>query len=404
MLGNHVDCQTTGKISFRMRVAIGLFCGPNAEYWVRLRTVISDVCANCRLLIRSVGKSASLAAALILCLLPLVATLRIKAFMATPPQTDISNGELHVKLYLPDAHNGYYRGTRFDWSGVIGSLIYKGHDYYEPWFDSVDSAVHDYRYEGSRIIASSCSGITGPAEEFQTHGAALGWDEAKPGGTFIKIGVGVLRKDQAKYDFVKQYDMVDPGKWTVVPRRDSVEFTQELTDPSSGYGYVYHKTVRLFAGKPEMVLEHRLENTGRLPIQTAVYNHNFLVLDRQPIGPDLVVTFPFPLHSPQPPKKDLAEIRGNQFVYVKVLQNEDMVEAPLEGYGARANDYDIRVGNHAAGAGVHITGDRPLSHINLWSIRTVLAVEPFVSMTIEPGGQFSWTITYEYYTFAPGAK
>src|SRR3974390_2796609 len=44
------------------------------------------------------------------------------------PRTEITNGQLHVKLYLPDAKGGYYRATRFDWSGVIASLEYKGHN------------------------------------------------------------------------------------------------------------------------------------------------------------------------------------------------------------------------------------------------------------------------------------
>jgi hypothetical protein len=320
------------------------------------------------------------------------------------PQTEISNGQIQVKLYLPDPKAGYYRGTRFDWSGVIGSLTYKDHEYYGPWFDRVDPKVHDYRYEGAAIVASTCSGMTGPAEEFQTHRTALGWDEAKPGGTFIKIGVGVLRKDQGSYDFVKEYEIVDPGKWTVVQHPDSVEFTQELSDPSSGYGYIYHKTVRLTAGKPEMVLEHRLQNTGRRTIQSAVYNHNFLVLDRQPIGPDFVVTFPFPIQSPTPPEQGLAEIHDGQFLYRKLLQNEDRVEAPLQGFSASPRDNDIRIENRKVGAGVRIMGDHPLSHVNLWSIRTVLAVEPFITMTIDPGGEFSWKTSYEYYTFAPAAK
>ena len=324
--------------------------------------------------------------------------------MTAPPQTEIANGQISVMLYLPDARSGFYRGTRFDWSGVIGSLRYRGHEYYGPWFDGVDPAVHDYRYEGPKIIASTCSGVTGPAEEFQTHGSALGWDEAKPGGTFIKIGVGVLRKDEDRYDFVKQYEMVDPGKWTVAKHRDLVEFTQELTDSSSGYGYIYHKTVRLTPGKPEMVLEHRLRNTGRHPIQSAVYNHNFLVLDHEPIGRDLVVTFPFALRSPNPPDRRLAEIRGSQFLYLKALQNEDRVEAPLEGFGDSPKDNDIRVENRKTGVGVRMLGDHPLSHVNLWSIRTVLAVEPFITMTIDPGAEFSWKVSYEYYTLAPSAK
>jgi hypothetical protein len=197
---------------------------------------------------------------------------------------------------------------------------------------------------------------------------------------------------------------VDPGKWTVVPHPDSVEFTQELTDPSSGYAYVYHKTVRLIAGKPEMVLEHRLQNTGRRPIQSAVYNHNFLVLDRQPIGPDLVVTFPFQLQSPHPPDARFAELRGNQFHYLKVLQGEDRVESPLAGFGESPTDNDIRVESNSIGAGVRLKGDHPLSHVNLWSIRTVLAVEPFITMTIAPGGEFSWKVVYQYYTIAPATK
>ena len=45
------------------------------------------------------------------------------------------------------------------------------------------------------------------------------------------------------------------------------------------------------------------------------------------------------------------------------------------------------------------TGNRPLSNASLWSIRSVIAFEPFVSMSIEPGGEFGWMTTYEYYTF-----
>jgi hypothetical protein len=320
------------------------------------------------------------------------------ASAADPPQAEITNDQIRAKLYLPDARNGYYRGTRFDWSGVFASLEYEGHRYYEPWFDRVDASVHDYRYAGTEIIASPCSGISGAVEEFQTNGSALGWQEAKPGETFIKIGVGVLRKDASDYDFVKQYEIVDPGRWTVVKHSDSIKFTQEVSDPSSGYGYTYRKTVRLTPGKPEMILEHRLRNTGRRSIHTSVYNHNFLVLDKQPPGPDFVITLPFQIRSLRPPQKDLAEIRGNQVVYLKALQNEDRVETPIIGFGDSPKDNEIRIENRRVGAGMRITGDRPLSHENLWSIRTVLAIEPFIEMTIDPGKEWTWKMSYDYYT------
>lgn len=314
------------------------------------------------------------------------------------PSAEISNGQIQVKLYLPDSRNGYYRGTRFDWSGEIISLKYKGHEYYGPWFEGVDPTVHDYRYAGPDIIASPCSAASGPVEEFQTNGMALGWEEARVGGTFIKIGVGVLRKDESHYDYVRQYEIVDPGKWTVQRRRDSIEFTQELTDPSSGYGYIYTKTVRLIEGKPEMVLEHTLKNTGRRTIRSRVYNHNFLVLDHQPPGPDFTIKVPFKIQVDQPPDPEFAEIRGSQVVYLKALQKEDRMQTPVGGFGDSPKDNEIRIENRKVGAGMRITGDHPLTHLNLWSIRTVLAMEPFITMTVEPGKEFTWKMSYQYYT------
>jgi hypothetical protein len=264
--------------------------------------------------------------------------------------------------------------------------------------------VHDFQYEGAEIVASTCSGISGPVEEFTTNHSALGFDEAPVGGTFIKIGVGVLRKDSAEYDYVKQYEIVNPGQWKVEAHGDSVDFTQELTDAATGYGYIYHKIVRLVPGKPEMVLEHSLKNTGRRTIQSSVYNHNFLVLDHQAPGPDFSLTVPFQIHSPHPPDKDLAEIRGNHLVYLTSLANQDVVFAPLLGFSGSPQDNEIRIENRRVGAGMLIGGNRPLSMLNVWSIRSVLSVEPFIAMTIEPGHEFTWEMSYQYYVLAPAPK
>jgi len=320
------------------------------------------------------------------------------------PQAEISSGDLHARIYLPDSRLGFYQGTRFDWAGVVSSLEYKGHDYYGQWYTRSDPRVHDFAFEGDDIVTSTCCTIMGPVEEFKTDDSALGFDEAPVGGTFIKIGVGVLRKDSKIYDVFKQYEVVDPGKWTVNTHGDSVEFTHELTDAATGYGYIYRKTVRLVAGKPEMVLEHHLKNTGRHTIHGSVYGHNFLMLDQQTTGPDFTVTVPFQIHSPQPPKRDVAEIRGNQFVYLKALVNRDVVYVPLLGFSDNPKDNEIRIENPHVGAGMVIRGNRPLTNMALWSIRSVLAVEPFITMTIEPGKEFDWDVTYEYYTLAPNPK
>ncbi len=314
------------------------------------------------------------------------------------PETEISNEYLRARMYLPDVATGYYRGTRFDWSGVVYSLQYKGHDYYGPWYQKTDPNIRDFVYEGREIIAGTNSAIPGPVDAF----APVGWDDAKPGGTFVKVGIGALRKpDESKHDNYRVYEIVNPGKWTITSRPDSVDFTQELADSSSGYGYVYRKTVRLADGEPKMVLEHSLRNTGTRAIETTVYNHNFLVLDRQPPGPGCVITVPFQIKTSHPPDNNLAEIRGHQVRYLTTLVDRDCVAAPLEGFGDSSSDYHIRIEDSRIGAGMTITGDRPLSRVYLWSIRTTVSVEPFVAIAIKPGMQFTWQIAYNYYTL-PG--
>jgi hypothetical protein len=334
----------------------------------------------------------------IVMLLPLALAIAGSAGGAGMPAKEISNKAIRAKIYLPDATHGYYRGTRFDWSGVFGSLEYKGHEYYGPWFTKTDPKVHDFIYHGDEIVAGPCSAITGPVEEFSWKDKALGYDDAKPGGTFIKIGIGVLRRpDAGEYDNYRLYEIADPGKWDIQPKPDSIEFVQTVSDASSGYGYVYTKTVRLMNGRPEMALEHTLKNTGRRPIETSVYDHNFLVLDKQPIGPDFTITVPFDIQAERTLDEKLADVRGTRIVYRKVLQGEDTVFSQLRGFGHSPSDYNIRIENQKLGAGFGVQGDQPLSAMNLWSIRSVLSLEPYVSMSIQPGKEFSWKYSYTYF-------
>jgi hypothetical protein len=304
------------------------------------------------------------------------------------PQAEISNGSIRAKLYLPDAQQGYYRGTRFDWSGVIASLEYKGHNYFGQWFERYDPKLHD--------------AVLGPVEEFLTNHAGLGYDEAKPGESFVKIGVGAIRKpDEPRFRQFSTYEIVDPGKWTVRSSPDAIQFIQELTD-TSGYAYVYRKTVRLAKDKPELVLEHSLKDTGKKTIETSVYEHNFYVIDGQPPGPDFVVKFPFELHASRD-LKGLAEIRGKEFAYLKVLEKGQSASTNLDGFGETAKDYDIRVENRRVGAGVRQVGDRPLESMFFWSIRTTVCPEAFVHLRIEPGSESTWRIAYEFYTLPVSA-
>ena len=72
----------------------------------------------------------------------------------------------------------------------------------------------------------------------------------------------------------------------------------------------------------------------------------------------------------------------------------------LGGFGENAADYDIRIENQKAGAGVRIVGDRPIAKFVFWSIRTTLCPEPYIQLDAAPGRDTSWKYTYEFYKLA----
>ena len=300
------------------------------------------------------------------------------------PQAEISNGIIKANVLLPDPEKGYYRGTRFDWDGVIESLTYKGHNFFGKWFDRYEPTLHD--------------AIMGPVEEFRTGETAIGYDDAKPGDYFMKIGVGMLRKlDNEKYSQFRTYPILTTGKRTVDPESYRVTFQHELSD-GEGYSYVYKKVLRLAGGKPELIIEHSLKNVGKKVIDTSVYNHDFYMIDNQPAGPSYRVAFAF---DPQAKNdlKGLAAIRDKEIVYQRELNpGGESVFTPISGFGETPKDNDIIVENSIAKAGVREIGNRPLSDFNFWSIRSTVCPEGYIHMRIEPSKTFTWKITYRFYT------
>ncbi|MBU3076624.1 hypothetical protein [Sphingomonas quercus] len=313
---------------------------------------------------------------------------------AAAPTGELSNGRISLSYYLPDAAAGYYRGTRFDWAGLVSRLEYRGQRFYGPWYDRIDPAVRDFTDTPDAITVGTNSSAMGPAEEF----AAIGYDEAAPGATFLKIGVGLLRRaDDKPYNQFRSYDVADAGQWSVAADRRHVSFTQTLRDRGSGYGYVYTKTLRLVAGKAELRVEHVLRNTGQRMIAADVYSHNFLVTGLN-TGPDFAITAPYAITNAPPRSAALATVTGHRVGFTRPLTPGERVFMPVEGKGP----YDFRVENLRTGAGFTVKGDRPIERVVLWSIRTTISLEPFIAIRAAPGQETRWSYRYRY--FAPASR
>ncbi len=297
------------------------------------------------------------------------------------PRMRLGNGALSAVIFLPDAQQGYYRGSRFDWAGVIGCVAYRGHTFFGEWFPRYDPLLND--------------SITGPVEEFRAPTSELAYDDPSAKGRFLKIGVGVLQKlDSSPYSFGAAYPIVDAGQRTTHLSKRSATFTQ-LLKTGFGYGYRYQKTVTLSRHGAELTLKHTLKNLGTQTIDTDVYDHDFFMLDEQPTGPGMVVRLGFP-PTPEKPFPSTATITGNEIVFNEAPARGKSPQGYLTGYTGKAGEYDISVEDRNTHMGVEQTSTSPLSKFYFWSTPKTICPEAYIHIHVLPGQTQTWEIRYRF--------
>jgi len=295
----------------------------------------------------------------------------------------LSSGPLDAVLFLPDAQTGYYKGPRFDWSGVVACLSMNGHTFFGEWGTTYDPTATD--------------AITGPVEEFRHPTSELGYDEATPGGNFVKIGVGLLRRiDDKPYKFGVDYPIVDSGKWSVKTHKNSVTFRQEL-HTQLGIAYIYEKILTLDGKGRILRLEHHLKNVGAKPIETRVYDHDFFMLDGKQTGPSMQVHFPFVPALDKPIDPERAVIQDTTLKFVAPIERRG-VQGYLTGYSDKVSDYDFTFEDKDLGIGVEQTSDSPIALSYFWSTSKTVCPEAYIKISVAPQTTQSWTINYRFFT------
>lgn len=343
-------------------------------------------------------------------------------------------GSTRVTMVDPRAEVPYYRGTRFDRTGIILSLESGGHRYVQPWQRHYDPFSHD--------------AVSGPAEEFLPPlpagpvcccdvGSEDGRSANRPcPGALLKIGVGLLRDNGEVYDRFKLYDVLDPGRHTVSFRQDAeageavagampsaVSFRHTL----DGW-YDYLKTVEIPA-EGRLRLSHALRNDSAVPMNFHVYCHNFFILDGAPTGRATRFTFPFrPVGDWRAPY-DSVRLCADGIVFERDLAPAETVfmgnlrpavslsgpveqgaagdrEKPCRGMPPAApcssgpasrllpEGYRFTLQNLDNGLAVEAACDRPMDYAVFWSNADVSCLEPYLPFHLLPGQTARWTLDY----------
>ncbi len=295
------------------------------------------------------------------------------------PQTTLTNGAMEMLVYLPDAETGYYRGSRFEWSGLIQQIKYAGHTYFGDWKSAHNPTHHD--------------DVNGTASEFGMF-SPLGYDDARARQNFVKIGIGELRRiNNDNYKFHQNYPVVNAFDWTVNSDTGSIEFIQESPD-FKGWKYRFTKRIQLADDSaPKFSIDHKLENLGENPIDTDYYCHNFTIIDGTPIGPAYELTFPFELQFPQS-LKGYAKAQGATVEFLKQLSGTS-IYAEFEGYDVVPANNAVTIANNETKAAIKIDGDYGAYEFHYWSTTLATCPEPFLKIDLEPGQSIEWTDNYE---------
>jgi len=287
----------------------------------------------------------------------------------------LKNNNLEICIDFPLKN---YQFSRFDWTGKIAAVKFKG------------------------IPVSTQEKISGDKENIYGKGfynefgieMPIGFDDIKEGEYFPKIGIGSLKKEGKNYAFSKKYEIL-PANFKVTTEKNKLIVECE-SKSMNGYSYLLRRETELL--ESSFVIRYSLRNTGVKTITTNEYCHNFLAINKELMGSDYILKFPFDLNAElfdaalNPEGKVLVEkekITFNstpeeQFFYGNLTGNK-MVDASWELINTKSK------------IGIRETGSFKTNKVNLWGWKHVISPELFFDLSVEPGKTIEWSRTYAVY-------
>lgn len=287
----------------------------------------------------------------------------------------LKNDKLELIMDFPGEN---YRSSRFDGSGKIVDVLYKG--------ISIGMTEHK---DGANLNVAG----RGFYNEFGMD-SPPGFEETELGGWFHKIGVGLMRKDSQRYDFMKPYEITP------------LEFYKELNESSiaisaaspevNGYAYHLKKIIELLPSG--FRIKYQVRNTGTKRIIQEEYVHNFLAINRSRIGPEYVLEFPFTLDPKgfnefvNPEQK--VHFNDNKLSFSDNTKSEFFI-SNLNGKSEVSAQWTLI--NREYNIGIKEKASFSSKKVNLWGAGHVISPELFHQFSLEPGKTEEWSRTYSIF-------
>lgn len=287
----------------------------------------------------------------------------------------IKNDILEVHIDQPMKGYSY---SRFDWTGKITEVKYRN--------------IPVTTIERTDNIDSNLFG-KGLYNEFGIE-TALGFEEIETGDWFHKIGVGALKKEDKPYLFSDPYE-IRPAGFEIETKPYKI-IMQCRSEVLNGYAYLLKK--EFIIKENTLVIRYHLKNTGEKGIHTDEYVHNFMAINKAPIGKDYVLRFPFHFEEDRfemfvNPEKQLAP--GPNEIRFNGSPREQFFISHLNGRETVPASWELQNTKHKLGVRERMSFST--EKVNLWGWEHVVSPELFQQISIEPGDTSEWSRTYEFF-------
>lgn len=287
----------------------------------------------------------------------------------------LKNKNLEIHIDLPDEN---YSFSRFDWSGKITAVK----------FQNIRLTIA----ERTDIVHDAAFG-KGFYNEFGID-TALGFEETAIGGWFHKIGVGLLKKEENQYLFHKNYK-IKPAQFKITTAPNKIMISC-ISAAVNGYAYVMKKEIIL--QESNFAINYHLDNTGEKDIRTDEYVHNFMAINKELMGSDYVLKFPFQLKPGrfgETVNNEQKVVLGPNEIGFKGTPKEQFFFSNLS--GGENVDAAWELMNHKHKIGISETGSFKTNKVNLWGWKHVVSPELFITIFIEPGQSAEWSRNFKVY-------
>lgn len=282
----------------------------------------------------------------------------------------LKSDRLLVEIDEPD--EGRNNTVRFDRAGYITRVQLDGQ--------------HEFCTVEPDNLSHPCSGGAGLCSEIKD----TLWAEAPVGGKAPKFGVGLLTKpDEGRYQFFAKYetehfpmDIESDGKTAV--------FTTNAL-PCMGYALKQKKTVAVEGNT--ITVTYLYENVGEKPLALGEYVHNFVTIDKLPIGPDYFLSMPtIAPQDEKKPKQEDATIYGKGSGFTYTAYNPAAAMIDVEGSEiAQDKPYSWKLTNKNTTASISEEDSFIPTKIPVWTIDHIISSEAYTNFEIAPGETHTYT-------------